>query len=71
MKKLLPLVLLLNLTGCAYYDGQRVMADPDCRFVGKPDDYVLPKKCGPKSYGGTWVSVTQVTKNSYIVKTDK
>jgi hypothetical protein len=50
------IVLLLLLPGCAHYEGQRVIADPTCKFTGKPVDYRLPKHCNDT---GSTLTVTQ------------
>jgi hypothetical protein len=65
--KLIILGLAIALTGCAYHDGQRVINDPDCKFVGKPNDYRLPDKCGFKSYGASTISVIKISPSTYVV----
>jgi hypothetical protein len=49
------LVFFALLPGCAHYEGQKVMADPLCKFTGKPVDYRLPKHCNDT---GSSITVT-------------
>jgi hypothetical protein len=78
MKSHRHIVILLGalaLPGCAYYDSQRYLhalkTDPDCTYQGKPAEYSTPPKCGPKSYGGSMISVIRVGPNTYSVGTIK
>lgn len=71
MKILILLLITASLTGCAYYDGQARMNDPDCKFSGKPNDYTLPNKCCPCGYGSVTATVNKVGPNTYEVRTIK
>jgi hypothetical protein len=66
MKILFVIVALLTLQGCAYYEGQRVLNDPDCSFIGKDINFRWPAKCGTLG-GGTTVYVRQTGPNTYYI----
>jgi len=66
MKWLLAL-MVISLQGCAYYSGQQVRNDPDCRFQSKPDDYRLPAKCGPKSYSSGGYVARPMPNNVWVI----
>lgn len=66
MKTIALLLLALNLTGCAYYEGQRILNDPDCTFIGKDANFRWPEKCGTLG-GGTTVFVRQTGPNTYHI----
>ena len=67
MKTLSLLLITASLTGCAYYEGQAKMNDPDCKFSGKPNNYTLPAKCCPCGYGGNSVTAIRTMPNTYIL----
>lgn len=66
MKTFILSLIAISLTGCAYHEGQRVLNDPDCTFVGKPAEWRWPKKCGTIG-GGTAVYVRQIGPNTYYI----
>ena len=75
MKIILALTAIALLQGCAAIESRQYLhalaTDPDCSFQGKPAVYSLPPKCGPKSYGGTHISVIRTGPTSYMVNTIK
>lgn len=66
MSKLLLILAVLVLPGCAYFEGQRVINDPDCSFIGKPAEWRWPEKCGVLPRGET-VYIRKTGPNSYYI----
>lgn len=66
MKLLAMVVALVALQGCAYYEGQRVLNDPDCTFIGKDANFRWPEKCGVLPSGST-VYVRRMSPNYYYI----
>lgn len=66
MKTIAFVLLALNLTGCAYYQSQRVLNDPDCSFIGKDINWRWPAKCGVLP-GGETIYIRQTGSNTYYI----
>jgi hypothetical protein len=66
MKILFVIVALVSLQGCAYYQSQQVLNDPDCSFIGKDINFRWPAKCGTLG-GGTTVYVRRTSPNTYYI----
>jgi hypothetical protein len=65
MKTLTIALLSTLLTGCSHYNP--ILSDVDCQFVGKPNDYKLPSKCGPKSYSKSSVVIRKTSPHTYTI----
>lgn len=66
MKSIVLALLAINLTGCAYYEGQRVLNDPDCSFIGKDINWRWPAKCGVLPSGET-IYIRQTGPNTFHI----
>ncbi len=67
MKTLAIVLALVSLQGCAYYEGQRVLNDPDCSFIGKDINFRWPEKCGSLGGSGRTVYVRRTGPNTYYI----